>query len=131
MAPQQKKTASPKKIVAKKTSLKTKRSAKVVESLTKKDCAKGKKKKTISKTVEERAARAAWRSLAKEAPAVQEPLSKRARLDSSSCDLINLLTTSAPVSAILAASGSRHLPKEADEVIRCQKLHFSPVCDAS
>ena len=63
MAPQQKKTASPKKIAAKKTSLKTKRSAKVVESLTKKDCAKGKKKKTISNTVEERAARAAWRSL--------------------------------------------------------------------
>merc|ERR1719234_23701 len=68
----------------------------------------------MTKSAEERAARAAKRSLTKEAPAVKEPLSKRARLDSSSNDLINLLTTSAPVSDIFAASGSRHLPREAE-----------------
>ena len=139
MAPQQKKTALPKKIAAKKTSPKkiapkksspkkaalkkkiaSKRSAKIGESMAKKkDSAKG-KKKTMSKSAEERAARAARRSLAKEAPAVKEPLSKRARLDSSSCDLSNLLTTSAPVRHIFAASGSRQLPKEA-------QVYFSPV----
>ena len=188
MAPQQKKTVSPKKIAAKKTSMKktapkktatkkmatkkmvtkkispkkktatkkvapkktlpktapkkaalkkkikTKRSAKVGEGLTKKDLAKG-KKKMISRTAEERAARAARRSLTKEAPAVKEPLSKRVRLDSPSSDLINLLTTSAPVRDIFAASGSRHLPmpKEA-EVIRYQDsrtVHISLLCDAS
>ena len=69
---------------------------------------------------EERLARAARRRLVKEAPAVKEPLSKRARLDSSSCDLSNLLTTSAPVRHIFAASGSRQLPKEA-------QVYFSPV----
>jgi len=110
------KKASPKKSSPKKAALKkkiaTKRSAKVGESLAKRDSAKGKKKK-ISKSAEERAARAARRSLAKEAPDVKEPLSKRARLDSSS-DLVNLLSTSAPVRHILAASGSRHMPKEAE-----------------
>ena len=146
MAPQQKKTALPKKIAAKKTSPKkiapkksspkkaalkkkiaSKRSAKIGESLAKKkDSVKGKKKTISKKSEEERAARAARRSLAKEAPAVKEPLPKRARLDSSSCDLINLLTTSAPVHDIFAASGSRHLPKEA-EVINCQELYLSPL----
>ena len=72
------------------------------------------------KSGEDRAARATRRSLAKEAPDVKEPLSKRARLDSSS-DLVNLLSTSAPVRHILAASGSRHMPKEA-EGIKCQEL---------
>ena len=119
------KKASPKKSSPKKAALKkkiaTKRSAKVGESLAKRDSAKGKKKK-ISKSAEERAARAARRSLAKEAPDVKEPLSKRARLDSSS-DLVNLLSTSAPVRHILAASGSRHMPKEA-EVIKCQELNI-------
>ena len=119
------KKASPKKSSPKKAALKkkiaTKRSAKVGESLAKKDSVKG-KKKTISKSAEERAARAARRSLAKEAPDVKEPLSKRARLDSSS-DLVNLLSTSAPVRHILAASGSRHMPKEA-EVIKCQELNI-------
>jgi len=60
-----------------------------------------------SKTAEERAARAARRRLTKEAPAVKEPL------DSSSPDLVDLLTTSAPVLDIWSASGSRPLPKEA------------------
>merc|ERR1719167_1774936 len=108
-----KKTA-PKKVALKKAALKkkiaTKRSAKVGERMAKKDPVKG-KKMTISKSSEERAARAARRSLAKEAPAGKEPLSKRARLDSSS-DLINLLTTAAPVLDIFAASGSRPLPEK-------------------
>ena len=55
------------------------------------------------------------RSLAKKAPAAEEPQRKRARLDGSS-DLVNLLTTSAPVLDIFAASGSRPFPKEAMEV---------------
>ena len=62
-------------------------------------------------SVKERAARAARRSLAKEAPAAKEPSRKRARLDSSS-DLINLLPASAPVLDIFAASGSRPLSME-------------------
>ena len=66
----------------------------------------------ISKGSEERTARAFRRSLAKEAPAAKEPQRKRARLDGSS-DLVNLLTTSAGVLDIFAASGSRTLPKEA------------------
>merc|ERR1719295_341930 len=78
--------------------------------MAKKDSVKG-KKKTISKSSEERAARAARRSLTTEAPSGKEPLSKRARLDSSS-DLVNLLATAAPVLDIFAASGSRPLPKE-------------------
>ena len=76
-----KKTA-PKKVALKKAALKkkiaTKRSAKVGERMAKKDPVKG-KKKTISKSSEECAARAARRSLAKEAPAGK--------------DLINLLPT--------------------------------------
>ena len=55
---------------------------------------------------------------------------KRARLDAStsnlvnlsSCDLVNLVTTSAPVHDISAASGSSHLP----EVTKCQELYSSP-----
>ena len=117
-----KKTA-PKKVALKKAALKkkiaTKRSAKVGERVAKKDSVKG-KKNPISKSSEERAARAARRSLPKEAPAAKEPSRKRARLDSSS-DLINLLTASATVLDIFAASGSRPLPKE---VITCQDLYF-------
>ena len=139
MAPQQKKTALPKKIAAKKTSPKkiapkksspkkaalkkkiaSKRSAKIGARMAKKDSFKG-KKKTTSKSAEERAARAARRSLAKEAPAVKEPLPKRARLDSSSSDLINL-------SDIFAASGSRHLPEvNVKNIKKCISL----LCDAS
>ena len=76
-----KKTA-PKKVALKKAALKkkiaTKRSAKVGERMAKKNPVKG-KKETISKSSEECAARAARRSLAKEAPAGK--------------DLINLLPT--------------------------------------
>jgi len=60
----------------------------------------------------ERTARAYRRGLAKDAPAAKEPQRRRARLDGSS-DLVNLLTTSAGVFDIFAASGSRPLPKEA------------------
>ena len=134
MAPQQKKSASPKKIAAKKTSPKktapkkaalkkkiaSKRSAKIEERMAKKDSFKG-KKKTTSKSAEERAARAARRSLAKEAPSASQPrvrflklgnLATQRQRDGSS-DLVNLLTTSAGVSDISAASGSRQLRKEA------------------
>ena len=93
-------------------------------AIAKMESVKGKKKR-ITKSDEERAARAAKRSLAKESPAVKEPLSKRARLDSSSCDLINLLATSAPVTHIFAASGSSHLPKEAQVIHRILELYFS------
>ena len=70
------------------------------------------KKMAILKSSEERTARASRRGLAKDAPAAKEPQPKRARLDGSS-DLVNLLTTSAGVLDIFAASGSRTLPKEA------------------
>ena len=78
-------------------------------------------KKAISKSGEERAARATRRSLAKEAPSVTQPrvrflklgnLATQRQRDGSS-DLVNLLTTSAGVSDISAASGSRQLRKEA------------------
>ena len=55
------------------------------------------------------------RSLAKEAPAVMEPLPKKARVDDSSLDLVSLLTTSASVLDIFAASGSRPMTKEDTE----------------
>ena len=126
MSPQKKKTA-PKKTVPKKPAnkkpapkkaalkkkIESKRTAKVGQSVAKEN-AQG-KKMAISKGSEERTARASRRSLAKAAPAAKEPQRKRARLDGSS-DLVNLLTTSAPVLDIIAASGSRPFPKEAMEV---------------
>ena len=115
MSPQTKKTA-PKKTVPKKSATKKpapKKAAlkkKVGESVAKEN-AQSKKMATL-KSSEERTARASRRGLAKDAPAAEEPQPKRARLDGSS-DLVNLLTTSAGVLDIFAASGSRTLPKEA------------------
>ena len=110
MSPQTKKTA-PKKTVPKKSA--TKKPAlkkKVGESVAKENAQS--KKMAFLKSSEERTARASRRGLAKDAPAAKEPQFKRARLDGSS-DLVNLLTTSAGVLDIFAASGSRTLPKEA------------------
>ena len=115
MSPQTKKTA-PKKTVPKKSATKkpaTKKAAlkkKVGESVAKENAQS--KKMAFLKSSEERTARAPRRGLAKDAPAAKEPQFKRARLDGSS-DLVNLLTTSAGVLDIFAASGSRPLPKEA------------------
>ena len=139
---QQKKTASTKKILAKKTSpkktapkktgskatvaMKTKKNTASKKTVARKAAPKktvAKKAspmKTISKSSEERAERAARRSLSKEGPAA-----KRAKVDNSPSDLVNLLPTSAPVLGIFAASGSRRLPKE---VIKCQEL-FCLSCD--
>ena len=78
-----------------------------------------KSSKKASKTLaDERTARATSRSLAK------EPESKKARLDTSS-DLASLLTTSARVLDIFAASGSRPLPEEASA-----KVAYCNVCQA-
>ena len=115
MSPQTKKTA-PKKTVPKKSATKKpapKKAAlkkKVGESVAKENAQS--KKMAFLKSSEERTARASRRGLAKDAPAAEEPQPKRARLDGSS-DLVNLLTTSAGVLDIFAASGSRTLPKEA------------------
>ena len=115
MSPQTKKTA-PKKTVPKKSATKMpapKKAAlkkKVGESVAKENAQS--KKMAFLKSSEERTARASRRGLAKDAPAAEEPQPKRARLDGSS-DLVNLLTTSAGVLDIFAASGSRTLPKEA------------------
>ena len=113
MSPQKKKTA-PKKTVPKKSATKKpapKKAAlkkKVGESVAKENAQS--KKMAFLKSSEERTARASRRGLAKDAPAAEEPQPKRARLDGSS-DLVNLLTTSAGVLNIFAASGSRPLPK--------------------
>ena len=109
MAPQQKKTASTKKIPAKKTSrkktapkktgskatvaMKTKKNTASKKTVARKAAPKktvAKKAsptKTISKSSEERAERAARRSLSKEGPAA-----KRAKVDTS--DLVNLTNVS-------------------------------------
>ena len=120
MSPQKKKTApkkpatkkpAPKKAALKKK-IESKRRTKVGElERAAKENAHA-KKMAILKSSEERTARASRRGLAKDAPAAEEPQPKRARLDGSS-DLVNLLTTSAGVLDIFAASGSRPLPKEA------------------
>ena len=69
------------------------------------------KKSSLKKSSEERATRAAKRSMAKDAAtANNQPERKKARLASS--NLLNLLTTSAGVLDIFAASGSRPLTKE-------------------
>ena len=110
MSPKKKtatKKPAPKKAALKKK-IESERTAQVGESVAKKNG----QKMAISKSSEERAARASRRRLAKEAPAAKEPQRKRARLDGSS-DLVNLLTTSAPVLDIFAASGSRPFPNEA------------------
>ena len=134
-----KKTGSPKKIAAKKTFLKKtankkafsnkkatpmKISPKKVSSkmifpkkkiVSKNTAAKKQaaKKSTLKKSSEERAARAARRSLAKDAAtADNQPERKKARLGDASSNLLNLLTTSAGVLDIFAASGSRPLTKE-------------------
>ena len=72
------------------------------------------KKSALKKSSKDRAARATRRSLAKDeaATANNQPEHKRVRLDDASPDLVNLLTTSAGVLDIFAASGSRPLTKE-------------------
>ena len=74
------------------------------------------KRSSLKKSSKDRAARAARRSLAKDEAATannQQPERKKARLDDASPDdLVNLLTTSAGVLDIFAASGSRPLTKE-------------------
>ena len=136
MAPQQKKTASTKKIPAKKTSpkktapKKTDSNATVTKKMSPKKNTASKKTvarkaapkktvakkalptKTISKSSEERAARAARRSLSKEGPAA-----KRAKVDNSPSDLVNLLPTSAPVLGIFATSGSRQSLEETNKEV--------------
>merc|ERR1719237_1577031 len=103
------KKPAPKKAALKKK-VESKKTAKVGKIVAKEN-AQG-KKMAISKSSEERAARVSRRGLAKEAPAAKEPQRKRARLDGSS-DLVDLLTTSAGVLDIFAASGRRPLPREA------------------
>ena len=107
------KNAASKMPAAKKAALKKKiaikRAVKDVKSMGKKDA------RAISKSSEERAARAARRSLTKDAPTANQPQRKKARLDdasSSESDLVDLLETSAGVLDIFAASGSRPLTKE-------------------
>ena len=105
------KNAASKMPAAKKSALKKKiaikRAVKDVKSMGKKDA------RAISKSSEERAARAARRSLTKDAPTANQPQRKKARLDdASSSDLVDLLETSAGVLDIFAASGSRPLTKE-------------------
>ena len=129
MAPQKKKeftkkTASPKKkIAAKKTILKKtpkKMSSKMISSKKKtvpKNTAskmQAAKKSALKKSSKDRAARATRRSLAKDeaATANNQPERKKARLDDASSNLLNLLTTSAGVLDIFAASGSRPMTKE-------------------
>ena len=114
MSPQKKKTApkkpatkkpAPKKVaLKKKMELKRRTKVEELERVAKENAHA--KKMAILKSSKERAARASRRGLAKEAPAAKEPQRKRARLDGSS-DLVNLLTTSAGVFNIFAASGSR------------------------
>ena len=128
MSPQKKtapKKTATKKPAPKKTALKkkieSKRTAKIGASVAKKN-GQG-KKMSISKSSEDRAARAARRSLAKEAPSATQPRVRFLKLGNlatqprrqrdGSSDLVNLLTTSAGVLDISAASGSRPLPKEA------------------
>ena len=136
MAPQQKKTASTKKIPAKKTSPKktapkktgskatvTKKMSPKKNTASKKTVArkaapkktvakKASPTKTISKSSEERAERAARRNLSKEVPAA-----KRAKVDNSPSDLVNLLPTSAPVLGIFATSGSRQSLEETNKEV--------------
>ena len=85
-----------------------------------------------SKSGEDRAARATRRMLAKEAQDAEQPRLKKARLDASS-DLVSLLTTSAGVSHIFAASGSKPLPEEAVAMDRAsakvQSTNFAKLCD--
>ena len=81
-------------------------------------------KKAISKSGEERGARATRRSLAKEAPDAKQPRLKKPRLDAS-FDLVSLLTTSARVLDIFTASGSRPLPEEASA-----KVAYCNICQA-
>ena len=105
------KNAASKMPAAKKSALKKKiaikRAVKDVKSMGKKDA------RAISKSSGERAARAARRSLTKDAPTANQPQRKKARLDdASSSDLVDLLETSAGVLDIFAASGSRPLTKE-------------------
>ena len=104
------KNAASKMPAAKKAALKKKiaikRAVKDVKSMGKKDA------RAISKSSEERAARAARRSLTKDAPTANQPQRKKARLDDASSDLVDLLETSAGVLDIFAASGSRPLTKE-------------------
>ena len=104
------KNAASKMPAAKKSALKKKiaikRAVKDVKSMGKKDA------RAISKSSEERAARAARRSLTKDAPTANQPQRKKARLDDASSDLVDLLETSAGVLDIFAASGSRPLTKE-------------------
>ena len=118
------KNAASKMPAAKKAALKKKiaikRAVKDVKSMGKKDA------RAISKSSEERAARAARRRLAKDAPTANQPQRKKARLDDASSNLLNLLTTSAGVLNIFAASGSRPMTKEVKDIFFNFKLMNIP-----